>query len=90
MGVGKRFFLLRGLKQILLSKPCAILYLFKDGEANPTPLNNFLILFVPKTVSKHKIQLVPSKVRAILYLLKERVANPHLLKYKFFKISLKK
>ena len=39
-----------------------------------------VILFIPITVSKHKIQLHPSKVCAILYLLKERVANPHPLK----------
>ena len=36
-----------------------------------------VILFIPKTVSKHKVQLLPSKVCAILYLSKERVANPH-------------
>ena len=100
MGVGDRgrgsfFIILRYLKQLLLSKPCAILYLLKDRVANPTPLNkyfkkNFLeifflgggegvgvILFIPRTVSKHKVQLLPSKVCAILYLLKERVANPH-------------
>ena len=36
-----------------------------------------VILFIPRTVSKHKIQLLPSKVCPFLYLLKERVANPH-------------
>ena len=35
-----------------------------------------VILFIPRTVSKHKIQLLPSKVCAILYLLNEWVANP--------------
>ena len=39
-----------------------------------------VILFIPRTVSKHKIQLLPSKVCAIWYLSKERVANPHPLK----------
>ena len=36
-----------------------------------------VILFVPRTVSKHKIQLLPYKVCAILYQSKDRVANPH-------------
>ena len=36
-----------------------------------------VILFIPRTVSKHKRQLLPCKVCAILYLSKERVANPH-------------
>ena len=36
-----------------------------------------VILFVPRTVSKDNIQLLPCKVCAILYLSKERVANPH-------------
>ena len=39
-----------------------------------------VILFIPRTVSKHKIQLLPSKVCAILHLLKGWVANPHPLK----------
>ena len=39
-----------------------------------------VILFIPRTVSKHKIQLFPSEVCSILYLLKEKVANPHSLK----------
>ena len=39
-----------------------------------------VILFIPRTVSKHKIQLFPSEVCSILYLLKEKVANPHPLK----------
>ena len=39
-----------------------------------------VILFIPGTVSKHKIQLFPSEVCSILYLLKEKVANPHPLK----------
>ena len=39
-----------------------------------------VILFIPRTVSKHKIQLLPSKVCAIWYLFKERVAKPHPLK----------
>ena len=50
-----------------------------------------IILFIPRTVSKHKIQLLPSKVCAILYLLKEKVANPHPLnKFPQNKIRLKK
>ena len=36
-----------------------------------------VILFIPRTVSKHKRQLLPSKVCAILHLLKDGVANPH-------------
>ena len=40
-----------------------------------------VFLFIPRTVSKHKIQLLPSKVCAILYILKERVANPNPLKF---------
>ena len=40
-GRGNFFIILRYLKQLLLSKPCAILYLFKDRVANPTPLNKF-------------------------------------------------
>ena len=36
-----------------------------------------VIFFIPKTVSKHKIQLLPSKVCAFLYQSKERIANPH-------------
>ena len=80
--------------QLLPSKVCAILHLFKEGVANPQPLKNFsqniikmkksfwnfwgmsgsgegvgVILFIPRTVSKHKIQLLPCKVCAILYLL---------------------
>ena len=35
-----------------------------------------VILFIPRTVSKHKVQFLPSKVCAILHLLKEEVANP--------------
>ena len=87
-GRGNFFIILRYLKQLLLSKPCPILYLFKDRVANPTPLNKFYFeggwinLFIPRTVSKHKIQLLPSKVCAFLHLLKG-VANPHPLK-KFF------
>ena len=34
-----------------------------------------VILFIPRTVSKHKIQLLPCKVFAILFLSKDRVAN---------------
>ena len=34
-----------------------------------------VILFIPRTVSKHKIQLFPSKVCATLYLSKKRVAH---------------
>ena len=41
-GSGSFFIILRYLKQLLLSKPCAILYLFKEMVANPTPLNKFL------------------------------------------------
>ena len=36
-----------------------------------------VILFIPRTVSKHKIQPLPCKVCAILYLSKDRVAHPH-------------
>ena len=36
----------------------------------------WVILFIPRTVSKHKVQLLPSKVCAILHLLKKGVANP--------------
>ena len=39
-----------------------------------------VILFIPRTVSKHKVQLLPSKVCAILHLLNKEVANPHPLK----------
>ena len=39
-----------------------------------------VILFIPRTVSKHKVQLLPSKVCTILHLLKEEVAYPHPLK----------
>ena len=39
-----------------------------------------VILFIPRTVSKHKIQLLPSKVCAIWYLFKKRVVKPHPLK----------
>ena len=39
-----------------------------------------VILFIPRTVSKHKIQLLPSKVCAIFYLLKDKVATPNSLK----------
>ena len=35
------FIILRYLKQLFHSKPCAILYLFKDGVADPTPFNKF-------------------------------------------------
>ena len=50
-----------------------------------------VILFIPRTVSKHKIQLFPSEVCSILYLLKEKVANPHpLKKCSQNKIKLKK
>ena len=35
-----------------------------------------VIFLIPKTVSKHKIQLLPCKFCAFLYLSKERVANP--------------
>ena len=41
---------------------------------------NSVIFFIPRTVSKHKIQLLPSKVCAFLYVLKKRVVNPHPLK----------
>ena len=34
-------------------------------------------LFIPRIVSKHKVQLLPSKVCAILHLFKKNVANPH-------------
>ena len=40
-GRGSSFIILRYLKQLLLSKPCAILNLLKDKVANPTPLNKF-------------------------------------------------
>ena len=43
-----------------------------------------VILFIPWTVSKHKIQLLPCKVCAILYLSKERVANPQQSFYLFY------
>ena len=36
-----------------------------------------VILFIPRTVLKHKVQLLLSKVFAVLYLLKDRVANPY-------------
>ena len=36
-----------------------------------------VILFIPRTVSKHKIQLLLWKVFTILYVSKDRVANPH-------------
>ena len=36
-----------------------------------------VVLFIPRRVSKHKVQLLPSKVCAIFHLLKEGVANPH-------------
>ena len=36
-GRGSFFIILRFLKQLLPSKPCAILYLLKDRVANPTP-----------------------------------------------------
>ena len=36
-GRGSFFITLRYLKQLLLSKPCAIFYLLKDRVANPTP-----------------------------------------------------
>ena len=36
-----------------------------------------VILFIPITVLKHKIQLLPCKVCAFLYLSKDRVANPY-------------
>ena len=39
-----------------------------------------VILFIPRTVLKHKIQLFPSEVCSILYLLEKKVANPHPLK----------
>ena len=39
--------------------------------------NYFVFFFIPRTLSKHKIQLLPSKVCAFLYLSKDRVANPH-------------
>ena len=41
--------MLRYLKQLLLSEPCAILYLLKDRVANPTPLNKFF-----KNIRKYK------------------------------------
>ena len=86
MGRGSFFIILRYLKQLLLSKPCAISYLLKDREANLTPLNKFfkniikknfflflgnvegvrVILIVPRTVTKHTVQLLPFKVCAIL------------------------
>ena len=44
-----------------------------------------VILFIPRTVLKHKVQLLPTKVCAILYLLKDKVANPHPLKKIFSK-----
>ena len=40
-GRGSFFIILRYLKQLLLSKPCAILYLLKNRVANSTPLNKF-------------------------------------------------
>ena len=40
-GRGNFFIILRYLNQLLLNKPCAILYLLKDRVANPTPLNKF-------------------------------------------------
>ena len=39
-----------------------------------------VIFFIPRTVSKQKIQLLPGKVCAFLYLSIDRVANPHPLK----------
>ena len=108
-GVGVILFIPRTVSkhkiQLLPSKVCAILYLFKERVANPHPLNKFpqnkkkfkknfgkflifgggggggegvgVILFIPRTVLKHKIQLLPCKVCAISYLSKETVANPH-------------
>ena len=35
-----------------------------------------VILFIPRTVSKHKVQLLRSKVCAVSHLLKKKVANP--------------
>ena len=35
-----------------------------------------VILFIPRTVSKYKIQLLPSKVCAFLYLSEDRADNP--------------
>ena len=32
-----------------------------------------VILFIPRTVAKHKLQLLPKKLCAILHLLKDRV-----------------
>ena len=50
-----------------------------------------VILFIPRTVSKYKIQLLPSEVCAILYILKEVVVNPHPLnKFSQNIIKLKK
>ena len=50
-----------------------------------------VILFIPRTVSKYKIQLLPSEVCAILYILKEGVVNPHPLnKFSQNIIKLKK
>ena len=48
-----------------------------------------VLLFIPRTVSKHKIQLLSSKLRAILYLSKYRIANPRPLK-NFFKNIIRK
>ena len=33
--------------------------------------------FIPRTVSKHRTQLLPCKLCTILYLSKDMVANPH-------------
>ena len=44
-GRGSFFIILRYLKQLLLGKPCAILYLFKDRVANSTPLNQFFLKY---------------------------------------------
>ena len=41
-GRGSFFIILIYLKQLLLSKPCAILYLLKERVTNPTLLNKFV------------------------------------------------
>ena len=54
VGKGVVFIILRYLKQLLPSKPCAILYLLKGKVANPTTLNKFLknIIKIKKNFDK--------------------------------------
>ena len=85
--VGKGVVFSLYLKQLLLRKPCAILYLLNDRVANPTPLNKFFKkiikikkIFLGSGEGIGVILFIPrtvSKVCAILYLLKEGVVNPH-------------